>query len=128
MKAGDVGDGEAGAIALLLLAPSRAAAAAGPAEEKLDTDTRSSSTFFLLPNSEPRNESLLFVLSFLSFFPNRPDDFFSFSFSRPALLATDLADAPEVVRVSCGRSMGESLPADGEEGDMAMGESIMLVR
>ena len=95
--------------------PSKAAAAAGPADEKFETDDGGSSCFFLLPpKREPRNRSLsffFFSLSFslsLSFFELKNPPFFSFSFSfsfsrpslEPAVEIEETAVAAESVRVS----------------------------
>lgn len=100
--------------------PSSAAAAAGPAVEKLDTEV-DSSCFFLLPNSDPRKRSFSFFgFSDLSwcrdFLPNRP---FFFSLTGVDVDPTEAADEFDSVRVKGGRSMC----AIG-----AMGEGIAPVR
>lgn len=79
--------------------PKSAAAAAGPADEKLAIE-EGSSCFFFPPNKEPNKPSFsLPFLSFFSFFEKNPP-FFSFSFSL-TLLAVE---APDSVRASLGRS------------------------
>lgn len=77
--------------------PNRAAAAAGPAAEKLETGDAGSSVFFLPPKSEPRKPSFSFLpfLS-LSFFEKNPPFFsFSFSFSFSRVLDVEVVDAEE---------------------------------
>ena len=87
LKAGEVGDapGERPIDFADFDEPSNAAAAAGPAEEKLETAAGSSTFFLLPPKSDPRNLSFSFFpflsLSLsLSFLLKNPP-LFSFSFS-----------------------------------------------
>ena len=64
--------------------PRSAAAAAGPADEKLDTlipAAGGSSVFFFDPKRPPRNPSFSFFFLSLSFLEKNPP-FFSFSFAR----------------------------------------------
>jgi hypothetical protein len=114
-KPGEVGDG-AGLMPRDLAdfdEPRRAAAAAGPADEKFETDDTGSSCFFFPLKRPPRKPSLSFFfeslsLSFLSFLEKNPPFFsFSLSFADP----TVEADAPDSVRARGGRASSGLSPS-----------------
>lgn len=102
LKPGEVGEGTGDRPWDLadLEDPRSAAAAAGPADEKLAIEEVSSG-FFLPPKREPRNPSFSLLFFSFSFFFEKNPPFFSFSFSFSFWLLA--VDVPDSLRTIVGR-------------------------